>query len=121
MNPFIYVGLDKDNRELAKGIIRSKFQLAISTSVSEYTKIPFEEVLSSKRHSQISEARSIFCYFLRKYTKMDLSEIGSLIGGRHHSTIIYSIKTVEDLISVDNRFKLKIEEIERIIIDKIRV
>jgi chromosomal replication initiator protein len=36
-------------------------------------------------------------YLIRKKTSLSFPEIGSLFGGRDHSTVIYSINKVENL------------------------
>ena len=120
MNPYVYVGLDPDYKDVFKGIVRNKFQYAIASAVTKCTNIPFEDITSIRRDADISEARHIICYFLKMYTKMHYTEIGLFLGNRHHSTIINSVKTVKDLVTIDKKFKSKIDEINEIIINNIR-
>lgn len=120
MNPYVYVCLDPGDKDVFRSIIRNKFQYAIASAVTKYTNIPFEDITSSRRDADISEARHIVCYFLKMYTKMHYTEIGVFLGNRHHSTIINSFKTVKDLVTIDKKFKTKIDEINEIIINNIR-
>jgi chromosomal replication initiator protein len=50
-------------------------------------------------------------YFSKKLTKSSLSTIGAEIGGKNHSTVVHSCKTVDDLYQHDKTFKGYIEDI----------
>lgn len=41
-----------------------------------------------------------------------LKEMGDYFGGRDHTTAIHSIQAVKDLMSTDERFKVKVIEID---------
>ena len=57
-------------------------------------------------------------YFAKKYTQCSLKTIGSLIGGRDHSTVVYAINNIENLMKTHKDIKRVInclkDEIERI-------
>jgi len=42
-----------------------------------------------------------------------LKNIGDAFGGRDHSTVIYSCRTVNDLIDTDTEFQKTVHELER--------
>lgn len=46
-------------------------------------------------------------------TDKSLKAIGENFGGRDHSTVIYSCKTVQDLMETDPFFKDTVTELER--------
>ena len=52
-------------------------------------------VLSKNRSEQVSNARHLFIYLLRKHTEYSLNQIGLYVGNRSHSTVLSSIKKVE--------------------------
>jgi chromosomal replication initiator protein len=54
-------------------------------------------------------------YFIKKHTKLSLSQIGAQIGNRNHSTVLHSCNAVKNLAEVDKRFRADIEEIERLL------
>ena len=49
-----------------------------------------EDIRSSKRSSQISNARQIAMYVIREITQMSMAAIGNEFGGRDHSTVVYA-------------------------------
>ena len=57
-------------------------------------------------------ARQVSIYLAQKYTKMPASRIGRLVGGRDHSTVIYSCNQVERRIKIDKKFSNEISSIE---------
>ena len=49
-------------------------------------------VLSKNRSEQVSNARHLFIYLMRKHTEYSLNQIGLYVGNRSHSTVLSSIK-----------------------------
>ena len=69
-------------------------------------------VLSKNRSEQVSNARHLFIYLMRKHTEYSLNQIGIYVGNRSHSTVLSSIKKVESSHSFKreiNIFNNKIE------------
>lgn len=52
-------------------------------------------ILSKNRSEQVSNARHLFIYLMRKHTEYSLNQIGLYAGNRSHSTVLSSIKKVE--------------------------
>ena len=52
-------------------------------------------VMSKNRSEQVSNARHLFIYLMRKHTEYSLNQIGLYVGNRSHSTVLSSIKKVE--------------------------
>ena len=53
-------------------------------------------VLSKNRSELVSNARHLFIYLMRKHTGYSLNQIGLYAGNRSHSTVLSSIKKVEE-------------------------
>ena len=70
-----------------------------------------EDILSLKRNAKISKARQVSSYIVREVTQMPMSGIGEALGGRDHSTIVYSINQIEDKIKKDPNLKSTVEDI----------
>ena len=85
----------------------------ILESVSNFFEIPITEILGKKRTAKIAEARMIAAYVLRKdrYLSLGLKHIGSILGGKDHTTIMHHIKRTDELIEVEPDFKEKIKEV----------
>lgn len=64
---------------------------------------------------EICDARLIAIYFCAKKTNISFEKIGRLFGGRHHSSVCYAVKTVEDFLDADKSFKIKFLEFQTVI------
>ena len=70
-----------------------------------------EDICSSKRSSQISNARQIAMYVIREITQMSMAAIGSEFGGRDHSTVVYATGQVVKNMKQDTKYKETVEDI----------
>ena len=52
-------------------------------------------------------------YLSKNLTDKSLKAIGEMFGGRDHSTVIYSCKTVQDLMETDAIFKDTVADLEK--------
>ncbi len=73
----------------------------ILQEVSEYFKVLPKEIRSKKRHKTLVTARHVAVYLIRELTQKSYPEIGRELGGRDHSTAIYSFKMVEEKLESD--------------------
>jgi chromosomal replication initiator protein len=71
--------------------------MEIVRAVAEYFKLSQEELFGKSRSQAIVIARQIAMYLCREKTSMSLPKIGALFGGRDHTTVMYAIKKVGDL------------------------
>ena len=81
--------------------------------VSEHTGISVEDIKSTKRTKDISNARQVAMYLCRKYTVNGLKTIGNFFGGKEHSTVMSNIKKVEQKLSEDSEFAADIDAITK--------
>ncbi|MFI3207064.1 MAG: helix-turn-helix domain-containing protein, partial [Clostridia bacterium] len=72
-----------------------------------------EDIISTKRNAKISKARQVSSYIVREVTQMPMSTIGEMLGGRDHSTIVYSINQVEEKIKKDPSMRATVEDITK--------
>jgi chromosomal replication initiator protein len=65
--------------------------------------------LKSRNNSKsVAMPRQIAMYLCKSLTHASLPEIGRSFGGKHHSTVIHSIRKVEDLRKRDQDFNNQI-------------
>ncbi len=81
--------------------------------VAEHFDVPVEKLGGKTRKRQIVIARQLSMYLAKNLTDKSLKTIGEMFGGRDHSTVIYSIKTVQDLMETDMVFKDTVSELEK--------
>lgn len=77
-----------------------------------------DDIRSSKRNSNISNARQIAIYAVREITDLSMNLIGDEFGGRDHSTIVYAIKQIEKNMSKDPKLKSTVDDIIKNIRDR---
>ena len=68
--------------------------------------------IKNRRQSDIF-GRKAAAYILKKYTQLSLNEIAKHIGVGDHTTVIYNIKTAENLMFTEKWYKEKVDEIEK--------
>ena len=71
--------------------------MEIVRAVTSYFKLTQEELFGKSRSQAIVIGRQIAMYLCREKTTMSLPKIGALFGGRDHTTVMYAIKKVGDL------------------------
>lgn len=85
----------------------------IQKCVCDVLNISPEEIKQKTKKHDIVIARQLIMYFAKEYGNKQLSVIGSFLGGKTHSTVIYGYKTIRNLIQVDRKFKQIVEEIDK--------
>lgn len=86
---------------------------SIKEMVADHFGVSIEKLGSKSRKQEIATARHVSIYLSKQYTKNSLKNIGSHFGGRDHSTILHSCKTVKDRIDTDTAFKDAVFDLER--------
>jgi len=69
----------------------------IQKFVADYYHLKVSELKSRNNAKSISMPRQIAMYLCKSLTSASLPEIGRSFGGKHHSTVIHSIRKVEDM------------------------
>ncbi len=76
----------------------------IQKFVSDYYQLKFGDLKSRNNSKSIAMPRQIAMYLCKSLTNASLPEIGKSFGGKHHSTVIHSIRKIEDLRQRDGDF-----------------
>lgn len=70
-----------------------------------------DEIRSQKnRSANISNARHVAIYVTRELTTLSMVAIGEEFGNRHYSTIIYTLKKVQEMMEKDRKIKEIIDD-----------
>lgn len=85
----------------------------IQKLVAEHFSVAVEKLQGKTRKRQVVIARQLSMYLAKNLTDKSLKAIGETFGGRDHSTVIYSCKTVQDLMETDAIFKDTVVELEK--------
>ncbi|HZJ33297.1 MAG TPA: chromosomal replication initiator protein DnaA [Vicinamibacterales bacterium] len=77
---------------------------SIQKHISDYYQLKVGELKSRNNSKSIAMPRQIAMYLSKSLTNASLPEIGRSFGGKHHSTVIHSIKKVEEMRKTDHDF-----------------
>lgn len=71
-----------------------------------------EDIRSTKsRRANINKPRQLAIYIVRELTTLSMESIGKEFGGRHYSTIVYTVQQVEKNIKSDPSLRETVEDI----------
>jgi chromosomal replication initiator protein len=76
----------------------------IQKFVSDYYQLKLAELKSRNNSKSVAMPRQIAMYLCKSLTSASLPEIGRSFGGKHHSTVIHSIRKIEALRQRDGDF-----------------
>jgi chromosomal replication initiator protein len=76
----------------------------IQKFVAEYYNLKLTDLKSRNNSKSVAMPRQIAMYLCKSLTHASLPEIGRSFGGKHHSTVIHSIRKVEELRKRDGDF-----------------
>src|SRR5579872_3712578 len=77
---------------------------AIQKYVADYYNLKLADLKSRNNAKSVSMPRQIAMYLCKSLTHASLPEIGRSFGGKHHSTVIHSIRKVNDMRKKDSDF-----------------
>lgn len=87
-----------DSKELVRTVARS---FGVST----------EQLIGRDRSRDIALPRQVAMYLLREDANVSLPQIGEVLGGRDHTTVMYACDKVADMMERDDLFRRKIVQI----------
>ncbi len=70
---------------------------SIQKYVADFYQLKISDLKSKNNSKSVAMPRQVAMYLCKSLTHASLPEIGRSFGGKHHSTVIHSIKKVEDL------------------------
>ena len=68
----------------------------IVTEVADYYKLTVEKLLGRDRTKEVAHPRQIAMYLLREEAKISFPQIGEVLGGRDHSTVMSAIEKIKN-------------------------
>jgi len=83
--------------------------------VSRHYKVPRNELLSARRSRDVVRPRQIAMFLAKALTSRSLPEIGRRFGGRDHTTVLHSVRKVEQMIKDDIELAQEIELLKRML------
>ena len=87
----------------------------IINAVCKYFSIGKREITGSTRSRPIARPRQICMYILRTQLSLPLQEIGRIIGGRDHTTVMHAVDKITQLASSDVQIRQDIRGIKNML------
>lgn len=112
----------KMNLDLAKDVLKDTISPDSSSEVTcelitrivaEHYNITPEDIYSKKKSQNIAIPRQIVMYLSRTLTDESFTNIGSLLGNRDHSTVLYGFEKIKSEIASNENMKNTIEVITK--------
>lgn len=85
----------------------------IMRTVARYFKLTVGELRSAKKNRELAMPRQLSMYLCRKYSTLSLPDLGTLFGGRNHTTVLHAIRRIDKLQSQDPMLKESVMKLER--------
>lgn len=78
---------------------------------ARYYNIKEDELIGQSRSKNPTMARQVAMYLMRSLTNMSLKDIGAVCGDRNHTTVLSSIRKVEDMVKTSPDMSATIRDI----------
>ncbi len=107
-------------QQITKEIIDSEKAYApeyIVEKIADYFNLTPEEITGKGKTRNVANARQMAIYLIRKLTGQTLEDIGKLIG-RDHTTVLHSIRKVEENLASDPELADKVRDVTANITNK---
>lgn len=87
----------------------------VVNAVSKYYSLGKRKLLGTSRARPVARPRQILMYLLRIELSLPLEEVGRLIGGRDHTTVMHAVDKITDLASEDVKIREDIRGIKNLL------
>ncbi|MCX6018342.1 MAG: chromosomal replication initiator protein DnaA [Chloroflexi bacterium] len=74
-------------------------------TVAKYYNISVPEMVSPSRNKELVQPRQLAMYLIRQETEASLPEIGGLLGGRDHTTILHGVERVKNRLETEEKLR----------------
>ncbi len=87
----------------------------VVNQVAQYYKLSMDKLLSLDRSRNVAEPRQVAMYLLREDAHVSFPQIGEVLGGRDHTTVMYAVDKIKKEINRDtgSRLSRDINQIRR--------
>jgi len=77
-------------------------------TVAKFYNISVAEMVSPARNKELVQPRQVAMYLIRQETDASLPEIGNLLGGRDHTTVLHGIERIKDRLETEEQLRREI-------------
>lgn len=81
--------------------------------VAEHLGVSPRDITGSKRHQNIAQARQVSMFLCRQLLGLSFPALGRAFGGKDHSTVLYSVKKIEQMQEDDQSLKKVLKDLKK--------
>lgn len=91
---------------------------SVLSAVAGFFRIAQNDIIGKSKKKEIVIPRQICCYLMCELLSLPLMNIGKVLGGRDHTTILYSRDKIEEMCKVNDKIAKDVDDIKNIILKK---
>ncbi len=91
---------------------------SVISAVTSYYRISKADLVGKSKKKEIVTPRQICCYLMCELLSLPLIAIGKELGGRDHTTILYSRDKIDEMCHVNDKIAKDVDDIKNIILKK---
>lgn len=84
----------------------------IIEATADHFHLTSADLCGKRRTKEIAHARQVAMYLARDLTELSLPKIGEEFGGRDHTTVLYAVRKIEDILKTNSDKKMTVELIK---------
>ena len=84
----------------------------IIDTVADVYGVAVDRILGRERTQTVARPRQIAMYLMREETDISLPQIGEVLGGRDHTTVMYGHEKISDLLERDDKVRRQVMDIK---------
>lgn len=84
----------------------------ILATVADYFNVTRDQLVSPSRQQHIVLPRQVCMYLARKRTTCSLEEIGDVLGGRDHTTVMHGVRTIDRAVRCNDLVEKQVRQVE---------
>ncbi len=109
----------EDASSILHDLVRSNSRVLeipqIQKKVAEYYNIKLSDMRGTRRVQSIARPRQIAMYLSKQLTDFSLPEIGRNFGGKDHTTVMYAVRKIEELLQTNGTLQEDIRILSKIL------
>jgi len=96
-------------RDLLHEEVRAVSIEDIQKHVANYYNIRLQDMRSKKRTRNVAFPRQVAMYCAKQLTSLSLPEIGEAFGGRDHTTVLYAVRKIDEMMKQNESMEVEVE------------
>jgi chromosomal replication initiator protein len=91
---------------------------SILSAIASFYHIAKTDIIGKSKKKEVVIPRQVCCYLMCELLSIPLMSIGKVLGGRDHTTILYSRDKVDEMCRVNDKIAKDVDDIKNIILKK---